>query len=52
MAADDHVRSGARVIPRGRLSIVHMHNQKPSLVGQLAARLAGVPPVMNTVHSI
>lgn len=30
--------------------IVHTHNPKPGLLGQLAARLAGVPVVVNTLH--
>jgi glycosyltransferase involved in cell wall biosynthesis len=32
------------------LHIVHTHNPKPGLLGQLAARLAGVPIVINTIH--
>jgi glycosyltransferase involved in cell wall biosynthesis len=33
-----------------RPAIVHTHNPKPGLLGQLAARLAGVPVVVNTLH--
>lgn len=40
----------ARVMQREKLSIVHTHNAKPGLLGQLAARLAGVPIVVNTIH--
>lgn len=40
----------ARLMRRERLTIVHTHNPKPGLLGQLAARLAGVPIVVNTIH--
>ena len=33
-----------------RFTIVHTHNPKPGLLGQLAARMAGVPIVVNTLH--
>lgn len=39
-----------RVLKRERFTIVHTHTPKPGLLGQLAARLAGVPVVVNTVH--
>jgi glycosyltransferase involved in cell wall biosynthesis len=39
-----------RVMQRERFTIVHTHNPKPGLLGQLAARIAGVPIVVNTVH--
>jgi len=39
-----------RVIRREQLTIVHTHNPKPGLLGQLAARMAGVPVVVNTLH--
>ena len=39
-----------RVMRRERFTIVHTHNPKPGLLGQLAARLAGVPVVINTLH--
>jgi glycosyltransferase involved in cell wall biosynthesis len=40
----------ARVFARERPAIVHTHNPKPGLLGQLAARMAGVPIVVNTLH--
>ena len=39
-----------RIMRRERFTIVHTHNPKPGLLGQLAARLAGVPVVVNTLH--
>ena len=39
-----------RVFRRERFAIVHTHQPKPGLFGQLAARLAGIPIVVNTVH--
>ncbi|MBE2199107.1 MAG: glycosyltransferase family 4 protein [Anaerolinea sp.] len=39
-----------RFMRRHPLHIVHTHNPKPGLLGQLAARLAGVPIVINTIH--
>ena len=34
----------------GRYTIVHAHTPKPGLLAQVAARLAGVPVVVNTIH--
>jgi lipopolysaccharide/colanic/teichoic acid biosynthesis glycosyltransferase/glycosyltransferase involved in cell wall biosynthesis len=41
-----------RVFRRHRFDIVHTHNPKPGLFGQFAARLAGVPIVVNTIHGL
>jgi glycosyltransferase involved in cell wall biosynthesis len=39
-----------RVIRRERFTIVHTHTPKAGFLGQLAARMAGVPVVINTLH--
>ncbi len=44
------VQELTRVFRRERVDIVHTHTPKPGLLGQLAARLAGVPVVVNTIH--
>lgn len=44
------LRDLVRILRRERFDIVHTHNPKPGLLGQLAARIAGVPIVVNTLH--
>lgn len=39
-----------RVMRQTHFDIVHTHNPKSGLLGQLAARMAGVPIVINTLH--
>lgn len=39
-----------RVMQRERFDVVHTHTPKAGLLGQLAARLSGVPVVVNTLH--
>jgi glycosyltransferase involved in cell wall biosynthesis/ribosomal protein S18 acetylase RimI-like enzyme len=39
-----------RILRGGGYDIVHTHNPKPGVLGRVAARLAGVPVVVNTVH--
>lgn len=38
------------IFSRERFDLVHTHNPKPGVMGRIAARLAGVPCVVNTVH--
>ena len=35
-----------------KFNIVHTHTPKPGLLGQLAAKMAGVPIVINTIHGL
>lgn len=41
-----------RILRRERFDLVHTHNPKPGVVGRIAARLTGVPAVVNTVHGL
>lgn len=41
-----------RVFRRERPTIVHTHNPKPGVLGRIAARLAGVPVIVNTQHGL
>ncbi len=40
------------LLRREQFDIIHTHNPKPGLIGQIAARLAGVPIVVNTIHGL
>ncbi len=40
------------IFRREGFDLVHTHNPKPGILGRVAARLAGVPCVVNTVHGL
>jgi len=46
------IRELAGVFRSLRPTIVHTHNPKPGFYGRIAARAAGVPIVVNTVHGL
>jgi len=41
-----------RIFRRERFDLVHTHMVKTGLVGRIAARVAGVPCVINTIHGL
>lgn len=40
------------ILRRESFDLVHTHNPKPGIIGRIAARRAGVPCVVNTVHGL
>jgi glycosyltransferase involved in cell wall biosynthesis/ribosomal protein S18 acetylase RimI-like enzyme len=41
-----------RILRAERFDLVHTHTPKPGILGRVAARLVGVPVVVNTVHGL
>jgi glycosyltransferase involved in cell wall biosynthesis len=41
-----------RFIKQGKFDIVHTHSSKAGILGRIAARMAGVPVVVHTLHSL
>lgn len=41
-----------RLIRKGRYHIVHTHSSKAGVLGRVAARLAGTPIIVHTLHSL
>lgn len=46
------LRELVQLFRRVKPTIVHTHNPKPGVYGRVAARIAGVPVIVNTVHGL
>jgi glycosyltransferase involved in cell wall biosynthesis len=48
----DSTRNFFRIFKESRPDVVHLHNPSPTIYAAMAARLAGVPSVISTRHSL
>jgi glycosyltransferase involved in cell wall biosynthesis len=48
----DSVRSFSRIFKGARPDVVHIHNPTPTIYASMAARLAGIPSIISTRHSL
>jgi glycosyltransferase involved in cell wall biosynthesis len=46
------LRELVQLFRRLKPAVVHTHNPKPGVYGRVAARIAGVPVIVNTVHGL
>jgi glycosyltransferase involved in cell wall biosynthesis len=48
----DATRSFFRIFKKSRPEVVHLHNPTPAIYAAMAARMAGVPSIVSTRHSL
>jgi glycosyltransferase involved in cell wall biosynthesis len=48
----DAIRNFYRIFKESRPDVVHLHNPTPTVYAALAARMAGVPSIVSTRHSL
>ena len=48
----DATRNFFRIFKESRPDVVHLHNPTPTIYAAMAARMAGVPSIISTRHSL